>query len=309
MNSEEEANVVSTVQPSICALLSSILASAFVAVASGGYDEARQDTSLEDIYQEFASVGMFDLELSNEDVNRLIAQGIAADNPRIVELTIRAMGAHAVSQNFEERHLSLPVRTFATIPGLKHYLIGHWRDKIAQEGLVRKMPPPAGESSVPSAANPWVEIVESSPDWLIVPHILANAFPQDGDVHQLIWEMHAYLEGDAARTLVLLNAGRFRTPEADRLRMDSLAADDGLTLRHAADGIAMSKPTGGLDALGSAVRKDPANAHFLIDAIVSYGPAAIPLIRDIPLEGLAAATQVKVVFGLESLKHIAKSTP
>ncbi|MCY3840993.1 MAG: hypothetical protein OXH09_20510 [Gammaproteobacteria bacterium] len=160
-----------------------------------------------------------------------------------------------------------------------------------------------------SAANPWVEIVESSPDWLIVPHILANAFPQDEDVHQLIWEMHAYLEGDAARTLVLLNAGRFRTPEADQLRMDSLAADDGLTLRHAADGIAMSKPEGGLDALGSAVRRDPANAHFLIDAIVSYGPAAIPLIRDIPLEELAPATQVKVVFGLESLKHIARPTP
>ena len=307
-----------TIQPSLWALCGMLAAAALgndlpPTAATSAVDSAApapgSTRALEDIYEGFASVGMFDPKRPNEEVNRLILQGIVSDSPRIVELTIRAMGAHAISLAFSESHSSVPVRDFAAVPGLKQFLIGYWHDKIATEGFVHQRPQRAGESSLRSESNPWVEVVDSAADWLTVPRVLATTFPGDEDVHEIIWEMHPYLGSSAARTLSLLNSGRFRTPEADKLRIDSLAAEDAWTLREAADGIAISKPQGGLDALGSAVRGDPAKAYYLIDAIVSYGPEAIPLIKDIPLKGLPPAEQLTIISGLERLKAVARSTP
>ena len=76
----------------------------------------------------------------------------------------------------------------------------------------------------------------------------------------------------------------------DQLRIDGVDADDHFTFVEAAKGLAFSRPDGGLEALISALHN---NNHAerekpLVNAIVSYGPEAIPLLNEEGLEHISS---------------------
>lgn len=205
---------------------------------------------LEADYEIFANVGVLDPDVSNAEANELVLRGIASSHPRIVELAVRGMGEEAFRRSMHE---AVVARTFSQVAGLKEFLIGYWDDNVADfKGGVE-----------------------------FVPMILAVHFAGDEDAYRLIWDYHAQGGSDFA-TLLALNAGRFMTPEADKLRIDSLSSDDFLTVAAGARGIAMSKPRGGLDAVVSSLKSNPLGTKMpaIEDAIVAYGSEAIPKLRD-----------------------------
>lgn len=79
--------------------------------ASAGADAA----ALEAVYENFARAGVFDPELPNDEANELVAQGLYSGTPRLVRLTVRAMGAHALMR---QGGYGEPVveRDFAAVP-------------------------------------------------------------------------------------------------------------------------------------------------------------------------------------------------
>ena len=206
-------------------------------------------------YEEFEETGVLDPDLSNLKANELVSRGISSDRSSIVELTVRAMGKEAFERALSE---AVVARHFSLVPGLKDFLVGYWRDNIA--GF-------AGGAE-------------------LVPLTLATHYPGDEDTHRIIWEYHTNGGADFA-TLMALNAGRFKTPEADRLRIDSLSSDDYLTFAGGALGIAISTPIGGIEAIVSALKNNPLSARMPATdvAILAYGPEAIPVLRESLDEG------------------------
>lgn len=222
-----------------------------VAAASANQEEAVQGGLLEADYEEFQETGVLDPELTNLMAEEKVLRGITSGQPRIVELTLLAMAEEA---NRRALDLTVVVRSFSQVPGLKEFLIGYWHDNI-------------GDDWDGTAA--------------VAPTILAVHFPGDEDVHHLIWEQHA-LTGNVFGTLVVLNAGRFTTPEADALRIESLSSDDMLVFAAGALGIAMSKPEEGLDALVESLKSNPVSAEMLATrrAFSAYGPEAMPALQE-----------------------------
>ena len=148
------------------------------------------------------------------------------------------------------------------IPGMKEFLIDYWN-------VTLRSPPP--ELHTDPTAIGW-----------FVPVILAAQYPADEDVYNIVWDFYAQGQ-NVFGTLLSLNAGKFNTPEANRLRMDALAnEDDFLTYAAGALGIAMATPAGGLDALLVALRDNPLSATMPATetALAAYGTEAIPKLRE-----------------------------
>lgn len=175
------------------------------------------------------------------------------------------MGEHAIQRALEG---AVVARSFSLVPGLHEFLTGYWQDNLVEFGRGAQF----------------------------VPLILALYFPGDEDAYGVIWEYHAH-GGGLGWTVLCLNAGRFRTPEADGLRIDSLASDDFLTVGVGALGIAMSKPEGGLDAIVSSLRSNPLSASIPAtrDAIAAYGPEALPVLHKALEEGHLSKVATAVV--------------
>lgn len=198
-------------------------------------------------YEEFRKAGVLDPELSNLKAEKMVLRGITSGKGHIVELTLQAMSEEA---NRRALGMEVVARTFSQVPGLKEFLIGYWHD------------------------NDWDGAAA------VVPTILAVHFPGDEDVHRLIWEQHAWT-GNVFWTLVVLNAGRFGTPEADALRIESLSSDDMVVFAAGALGIAMSKPPEGVDALVESLKNNPLAVEMFATrrALAAYGEAMIPPLR------------------------------
>ncbi len=261
---------------------------------------ANNHRALEKVYEDFARSGVFDSELSNVRANELVYRGLLSDNRRLIRLTMQALGAHAMS-----RALQAPVveRHFAAVPQLKEVLIARWHDAVVEEsyslvlgddvdGLVRATKGLRGNQFMAAMA-------EFAPDWITIPRVLAANFPGDDDVYALVLEfleMHPVAQEHAGWSLMFFNQGRFKTPEADRLRIEGLAAGDHFTFVNAVEGLAMSKPEGGLEALISTLRDNarPEREKLLVDAIVSYGPeAAIPMLDEELLGRISRSSPVR----------------
>lgn len=202
-------------------------------------------------FEEFAGTGVIDSDMTNATALEMVTRGISDDQPpRIAELTVQALG----NQAFEVAlYQAVVQRPFHLVPGLKEFLVGYWHDNI--DGF-------AGGAGA-------------------VPMILAVHYPGDEDAHRVIWEYHANGGPDFA-TLLALNAGRFKTPEADRLRIDSLSSEDFVTFAGGALGLATSKPRGGVEALVSALKSNPLSPRMPATdkAIRAYGPEALPALRE-----------------------------
>lgn len=244
-----------------------------------------------DVYVDFAKAGVFDPEMSNTQVNELVSNGIRSGDPRLVRLTLEALAAHSGARRFGT---AVVARDFAEVPQLKEFLIGHWRKRVAEGDLSREI----GDVDAHLDRNPltdephsmFVRSVGNGTDWVLIPVILAASFPGDEDVHDLLWEYDS-LSQDVELDgwiLGLFNQGGFKTPEVDRLRVESVGNDHRPTSVLAAKGLAMSRPEGGLEALISALRRYPDRESVLADAIVSYGPEAIPRLEEAGLEHISS---------------------
>ena len=281
------------------AVICGIALAATAALADDGTPAS--DGVLEAVYGDFARSGVFDPELSNQEANELVSQGLFSGNPRLVRLTVQAMAAHALSRT----GAVVVERNFSAVPQLRDFLIAHWRAKVA-EGLDPTFQPAVpndnGEEAMMNEFTPMaVDVVSEVADWLLVPRILASSFPGDKKVHDFLWDEFAPLVPSPG-ALMVFNEGRFNTPEVADLRIASLGADDYLTSALAAEGLAFSKPEGGLDALISALgHPDGRRGKFLMDAIVSYGPEAIPKLETISETDLPPSVRQQVRDGLERL--------
>lgn len=246
--------------------------------------------SYPDEYEEFAKAGVFDPEMSNTQANELVSEGLFSGDRRLVRLALEALAAHS-----HGRRLGTVVgRDFSEVPLLKEFLIAHWRKRISEGDLSRTIEDMGDYlDRNPRTDEPhsmFVRGVANTRDWVLIPSILAATFPGDEHVHRLLWEYYS-LSQDVPLDgwiLGLFNEGRFKTPEVDRLRIDNVGNENRATAVLAAEGLAFSKPEGGLEALMSALRKYPGRENFLANAIVAYGPEAVPLLDAAGLEHIGA---------------------
>lgn len=267
----------------ICA--GGIIVAALVA-AAGDDPLARGDDV--GVYEDFAAVGVFDPEMANEQANEMVSRGVFSPNPTLVRLTLQALASHSRGQRFG----TVVDRDFFRVPQLKEFLIEHWHRSIAAGGLHREISEDDSLGRKLETDDPnflFLYGISTSADWVLIPSILVAVFPGDEDVHDLLWEYDSLSQDVPLDGWILgfFNEGRFKTPEVDRLRIDSVGNENRATAVLAAEGLALSKPEGGLEALISARLEYPDREDILAPAIVAYGPEAIPLLDEAGLRNIS----------------------
>ena len=244
-----------------------------VGIAVGGSAQDVAD------YTYFKDAGILDPDVSVETANTLVREGIASEDPVILDLTIRALARYAmhVVHGPPTPDDSLPERSFAAVAGLKPLLIGYWREQHRRSGyntlgaIQRGRGVPEGSTAVGStlerlglpedaSLEDQVEAVfAATPAWIMVPQTLCALYPGDGDVLELLWEMEGteISPSPPAEMLGRLNVGRFATPEANAFRIHALAApsgrlEDSQAVAVAAQGLGLARPIEAIPHLISA---------------------------------------------------------
>lgn len=240
------------------------------------------------VYEDFAAVGVFDPKMPNEQANEMVSRGVFSGNPTLVRLTLQALAAHSTGRRFG----TVVARDFFKVPQLKEFLIEHWRRSIAAGGLDREISEYDSIGRKLETDDPnflFVYGISTSADWVLIPSILVAVFPGDEDVHDLLWEYDSLSQDVPLDGWILgfFNEGRFKTPEVDRLRIEVVGNENRASSVLAADGLALSKPEGGLEALISARLEYPDREDILAPAIVAYGPEAIPLLDEAGLRNIS----------------------
>lgn len=239
-----------------------------------------------DRYRQFLLEGIYDSAVSNADANALVLEGIESDDPEVVYLTVAALSVVAMHQNFPELNTGRgkpPPRTFADVPGLRDFLIAHWREQNDTHGR-RFGDELLAETLAETNGEPMTLLVEPARTsaWRSIPGMLCWFFPGDPKVHEFVWEIHALdVEANPMAwhgTHTLLNLGRFTTPEANAYRMSELAEPRGegelrgVGIPDAAAGLALSHPPEALplliEALANHSREDIDSK--ILDAIAGY---------------------------------------
>ena len=151
-----------------------------------------------DRFRYFESQGVMDPGVSPSAANALVSEGIAQTDPAVVDMTIRGLGnlAMVLAHNLPHAFGNLPTRTFRTVPGLKEFLIRHWRvqhEKTGRNSFEIGLKDVGLESlggtmaTGPTAADLGLEedeivgyfenLLDSSPPWPMIPQILAVFWP------------------------------------------------------------------------------------------------------------------------------------
>ncbi len=163
---------------------------------------------------------------------------------------------------------SVPMRDYGQVPGLKEFLIKHWRESHAANGF-----------NADYDAN-------TNEPWKGVPGLLSRFYPGDPDVHALIWEI---VNTDATPAVSLrmmalqwLNVGRFTTHEADAYRMNVLASETHPTRGYvnvgiAAQGLALTRRPEALGSMIDAWRAHPLAGNEIALAVASYPTGQLSL--------------------------------
>ena len=280
-------------------------------------------------YRFFLEEGVLDAAVSNETANALVREGIASDSAEIVDLTVRALGELASPRlpGPPSPHGPRPERTFAEVAGLKAFLIGRFRAR--HQGPGRNLQRIERESVEGVATVPGddlesyrKELRRRAPAWTLIPQVLCAFWPQDDDVHELIWAIHD-TDGSPPvdqrmRTLGLLNAGGFATQRANEFRLRHLQEAawpaDFPTVVMAVQGLALARPAAALAPLIEAAREYPAIRGGILVAIAGYDDeqlaAHAAALREIVADGpggpvpSAASEQA-----FERLKDISQRAP
>ena len=179
-----------------------------------------------DLYERLGTTLIYSNDFSNEEVNRLVANGIASDDPAIVELTLDAIGVMAdltiAGMSLERRDIpygpitvhTWPKRALADVSGLKVLLIQ--RFELGYEDWDLQ------DFSYPRIEGlNMVESFAEMPGEQFIPAVLAIHWPGDDDVERFL--LDNLLPND--RKLRLLNAGGFTSAEANAVRMEAVTDD------------------------------------------------------------------------------------
>lgn len=248
-------------------------------------------------YRYFKDEGIFDPGVSDATANSLVRDGIASEDPAVLDLTIRALGTYAMHSvnDLPTPYGSPHDRSFSAVPGLKPFLIDYWREQhrrsghhalaAIQHGLGLEgadgldglttttlgLPEDASGDEIADA------ILARTPAWPMVPQILCALYPGDGDVLELLWEMgnSDVSPGTNVQTLGLLNVGRFATAEANAFRIDKLvslggSATDFVAVTFAAKGLALSRPLEAVPHLISAAFEHPSAREDILVVLGGY---------------------------------------
>lgn len=221
---------------------------AFPLVAQMANAERRDAESIEDTrerFLRFAHEGIADVNrVSDEEVRRVLAEGIASDDRHVVDLTVLALNLLTMQRLPALRRVQAygsPIRPIARTPGLKRFLIDHWRAhvqgrdrEVADMGIPRPdwygqwRPATFGKRGTdvelsPDVLDEFWNSTTNAPKWGVIPTVLAAHWPRDPEVLDLIWECREYLSAEvpataASETISLLDLGEFDTPEADSFR-------------------------------------------------------------------------------------------
>ncbi len=230
-------------------------------------------------HRKFLLEGIYDATLPNGDAYAIVREGIKSGNSEVVYLTVAALGVVAAHQYAANSGYELqtgrgkqPQWDFSEVPGLKEFLIGHWREQHARSGYHA-----FGQERL-EGIDPVTFLEQPPPSyaWKMVPSILCRFYPQDSEVHDLVWEIY---ETEATprrtQTLAWLNDCRFKTHEADAYRMSVLVesqdeedvfAEVGLAVR----GLALSRRAEALPLMIDAWLKHPIAGPEIVAAISSY---------------------------------------
>ena len=267
-----------------------------------------------DRYTEFHQEGVFDATVSNRDANAIVREGIESGDSEIVAATVAALGWFAAYQNHSQQSRvgPLPRRSFSSIPGLKAFLVSHWREQYERSGYN------AFNQEVLDEVAPTAEsmTVHPSPSfvWRMIPSILCTLYPGDAEVHDLVWDIHAR-EADPGHWLAthrLLTIGQFTTAEANAYRMRELARPRGEAAAHvavslAAEGLALSRPLAALPLLVAAGVQYPVARDDILIALAAYGDEQLAThSREIaPLLNSRIGTSPSIQRAFERLKTLA----
>ena len=231
-------------------------------------------------YEHLKSIAIFDPNVSNESVNQLLRSGLFSDDPTIVGLSLQAINGYAehVLEDRSGPFGSVPNRTIDQIPGLKQELLDVWRKEHSKHGFnvseifqnqilskeVQTFIQNTSKARTPSPDHLGREIselveqrIKETHPWIEIPVTLCVFWPEDDNLHELIWE---YREKDSSvdstALLYLLNLGKFVTPEANDYRIDRLVAYPIQTSAYidrvislAATGLALSHPPRAIENL------------------------------------------------------------
>ena len=237
-----------------------------------------------DRYTQLKKEGIYDPSMSSDAVNSMLSKGIKSKDPRIVRLSLQALGNFVEFVIFDTPGPfgTLPKRAVHEVPHLKHFLIDHWRAEHARsgyaahqqlfsdmeqkdDGSLDQYPFTDADVDADFDVNAyWEAMKEKISPWITIPSILVVFWPKDEEVHTLIGEYH---ENDRSLVPVmmlrLLNFGYFVTPEANEYRNSQLVAYDSVVFREgephnadteiamAAQGLALSHPEEAIPNLDS----------------------------------------------------------
>ncbi len=230
-----------------------------------------------ELYDWLGTDGYYTEDFTDDELQKLVAEGLADDDPDIVNATIGSLSWYAVHSLTQRDESGKPRfdRGLQSVSGLKQSLIDVWRANknedtypLTQEDF---------ENSVEFRNEQLVPVPTLEFAWSFIPSTLASLFPKDQEVHEILWD--GYDPENPTTMLDWLNRGQFTTDKATKLRLELLNAVDGLAPIYAAVGLGITESTDALTALVDRLERDPGNrvlAAHLIDSIVAHGESAIP---------------------------------
>ena len=270
----------------------------FLALSATGADQ--------DAYERFRTELIYSHHFSNEQVNQMVANGIASDDPVIVELTLNAIGTFSHFSNLKSHGLPAvaemlsssvyPTRALAEVPGLKDFLIRYWEREFAESDYD---PVRAQDRALKAADDALADfdedtdleaameafmftMVSENPEWRYIPAVLSLHWPGDDEVQRVVLDWYEAGTTSDVEIMTTLNAGEFTTREANAARVEALSRavehTDGLAEGHipAARGLAMSGSPEAIPYLISSGHED-----WALKALGEYDDAQlIPYAKD-----------------------------
>ena len=212
------------------------------------------------LYEWFETDGVFSQDLPADVANAIVAQALSSGNDTLIRHAVDGMMWYSIVENGSyEKYLKskfpkeLPSRAFHRVPKLKNFLIGYTREGFRRDGPVIRFVERDGRLRY----NAWLQGSE----------LLAHLFPNDLEVHDLIFEVHS--KENTATTLQLLSSGKFRTERANRFRIESLSLGRTSAIL-AAEALGEFRTPEGLLALENALNLKHPAVHQLAKSLMAY---------------------------------------
>ena len=230
-----------------------------------------------ELYDWLGTDGYYTEVYSDEELQKLVADGLGSDDLDIIYATIGSLSWYAVHSLTQRDEAGNPRfdRGLQSVPGLKQSLMDVWKANKNEDTY--PLTEEDFENSVEYRNEQLVPVPTLEFAWTFIPPTLASLFPKDQEVHEILWD--GYDPDNPITILDWLNRGQFTTEKATELRLELLNAADGLAPIYAAVGLGVTESSDALTALVERLEADPGDrvlAAHLIDSIVAHGEGAIP---------------------------------